>query len=94
MAESALADVPGNPGLGTLVFISFEQTFQIPPPTSHMDAQAEPCRVQWVSLQGAPLWLGSQLEEPGATCLVRSLFPRSRGWLCGLTKVTVKLMGS
>lgn len=73
MAESTFADVPGNPGLGTLAFISFDQTFQTPPPTRHMGVQAEPCRVQWVSLPGPPRWVGRQLEEPGATCLVRSL---------------------
>lgn len=72
MAESAFADVLGNPGLGTLVFISFDQTFQTLPPTSHMDVQAQSCRAQWVSPEVPPLRVGSQLEEPTATCLVGS----------------------
>lgn len=96
MAESAFADVLGNPGLGALVFISSGLTFQTPPPTSHMHEQAQPCRVQGVPGR-APQRVWGQLEEPGATCLVRSLSAMifwSQGWLCGLTKVTVKLMGS
>lgn len=49
MAESAFADVLGNPGPGALVLISSDQTFQTSPPTSHMPAQAQPCRVQVVT---------------------------------------------
>ena len=48
MAESAFTDVLSNPGLGALVFISSDPTFQTPPPTSHMHVQAQPCRVQGV----------------------------------------------
>ena len=80
MAESAFADVPGDRGLGTLVFISFDQTFQTPPPTSHMDVQAQPHRVQRVSL-----WL----ERPPP-----SRQPAGRAWghLSGRTLSTVGLL--
>lgn len=53
MAESVFADVLGNQGLGTLVFISFDQTFQTPPPTvtwRHSPASG----VQRVWLRGNP----------------------------------------
>lgn len=55
MAESAFADVLSNPGPGTLVLISSNQTFQTPPPTSHMHAQAQPCRVQGVAGRASSL---------------------------------------
>lgn len=57
-----------------------------------MHAQAQPGSVQRVSLEGPPQGVGGQLEKPGATCLLWA--SRSQDWLCGLTKVTVKLMGS
>lgn len=61
MAESALADVLGSPGLGALVFISSDETFQTPPPASHVDVQAQSCRGQrWKGL-GPPVWSGASL---------------------------------
>lgn len=74
MAESAFADVLGNPGPGTLVLISSDQTFQTPPPTSSHACtgtalQGAGCR--WKGLlagsvaswkrPGPPVWSGASL---------------------------------
>ena len=79
MAKSALADVPGHPRLGALVFISFDQTFQTPPCKSHEEAQAQDPQVtagvpgRASSLGGSGQLEGPGATWPGATCLVRSL---------------------
>lgn len=85
---------------GLVFWFSFplsRQAFQTPPPTSHMAVQAQSWGVQRVALEGPPRQVGGQLEEPGATCLVRASLlwaSWSQGWFCGLTKVTMKLIGS
>lgn len=66
MTESAFADVPGNPGLGALVFISSDQTSQPCPP--HVTRMPRP---RPAGCSGQPrevlLRVGSQLEEPEAS---------------------------
>lgn len=83
MAQSAFADVASNPGLGALVFISSAQTFQTPPPPVTWRPRHRPAGCQGVP-EGPPPLAGGQLEEPGATCLVRRLSAVglwSQGWL-------------